>query len=95
MAKNILDTFGVVDIFVENVGNPGTTSIIDKVKIIQFDLVGLMTEIPVMTPTESEDNPGEFVNVETTEVVFFPWNSVKMIRPYLPTEVGPIDETLS
>lgn len=71
MAKNILDTFKTCDIFVENPGNPGTVSVISGAELIQFDIIGFMTEIPVQ-------------DTDVTEVVFFPWGAVKMLRPYLP-----------
>lgn len=76
-AKNILDTFQKVDIFVENPGNPGTVSVIPNAEIIQFDIIGFLTEIPTANAPELSDE---------TEVVFFPWGAVKMLRPIITEE---------
>lgn len=71
-AKNILDSFKRCNVFVENPGNPGTVSVINSAEIIEFDIIGFMTEIPF----------GEGEN--ETELVFFPWGAVRMLRPILP-----------
>jgi hypothetical protein len=77
-SKNILEQFNKVDIFVENPGNPGTISVISNTDIILYDMIGILTEISIGEP-----------GTELTEVVFFPWGAIKMLRPILAEEDAP------